>query len=285
MHFLLRRLAGLPLPLLYAFSAVLSFVAFDLLRWRREQIDHDLALSFPERSVAERQAIRRDTCRRFTDLFFEMIWGARADAADLCRRVVFENPEVITEAAARDQSVVLLAAHYCNWEWLLLSGGVTFGFPIDAVYQPQRLTGLDRFLRETRSRFGGSPIPQGDFVFELMNRSGQLRGYALIADQTPRPEDRKYWTRMLNRDTAFFVGAEKIAHFLESPVLFVAMRRLRRGYYSVRFVTLAAPPFDDPAGPPIMEGFARQLEAAVREAPADWLWLQKRWKYPRPADE
>ena len=285
MHFLLRRLAGMPLPLLYAFSAVLSFVAFDLLRWRREQIDHDLARSFPERSVAERQAIRRDTCRRFTDLFFEMIWGARADAAELCRRVVFENPEVITEAAARDQSVVLLAAHYCNWEWLLLSGGVTFGFPIDAVYQPQRLAGLDRFLRETRSRFGGSPIPQGDFVFELMNRSGQLRGYALIADQTPRPEDRKYWTRMLNRDTAFFVGAEKIARFLESPVLFVAMRRLRRGYYSVRFVTLAAPPFDDPAGLPIMESFARRLEAAVREAPADWLWLQKRWKYPRPADE
>ncbi|MBK9704116.1 MAG: hypothetical protein IPO75_11980 [Betaproteobacteria bacterium] len=63
------------------------------------------------------------------------------------------------------------------------------------------------------------------------------------------------------------------------------MRRLRRGYYSVRFVTLAAPPFDDPAGLPIMESFARRLEAAVREAPADWLWLQKRWKYPRPADE
>ena len=118
-----------------------------------------------------------------------------------------------------------------------------------------------------------------------MNRSGELRGYALIADQMPRPEDKKYWTRMLNRDTAFFVGAEKIAHFLESPVLYVAMRRLRRGYYTVRFVTLAAPPFDGPAGVPIMEGFARELEASVRQAPADWLWLQKRWKYPRPADE
>ena len=35
---------------------------------------------------------------------------------------------------------------------------------------------------------------------------------------------------------------------------------------------------------PIMEGFARELERAVLASPADWLWVQKRWKYPKPAD-
>jgi lauroyl/myristoyl acyltransferase len=33
----------------------------------------------------------------------------------------------------------------------------------------------------------------------------------------------------------------------------------------------------------VMEGFARHLENAVRDSPADWLWLQKRWKYPKSA--
>ena len=285
MYVLLRALAALPLPLLYVFSAALSFVAFDLVRWRREQIDRDLALAFPERSAAERSAIRNESCRRFTDVFFEAIRGARARADDLARRVVFDNPEVIADVAARGQSVVLLTPHFCNWEWLLQAGGIRFGFPIDAVYQPARLAGLDRFLRESRSRFGGSPIPQGDFVFALMSRSGSQRGYGLIADQTPPRGERKYWTRLLNRDTAFFVGAEKVAHFLDAPVLYVAMRRLARGRYAARFHVLAAPPFDDADAPPIMEGFARRLEAEVRASPADFLWLQKRWKYPRPADE
>jgi KDO2-lipid IV(A) lauroyltransferase len=285
MYFLLRVMAALPLPLLYAVSAILSFVAFDLLRWRREQIDRDLALAFPERPAAERSAIRRESCRRFTDVLFEAIRGARASADDLSRRVVFENPEIITEAAARGHSVVLLTPHFCNWEWLLLAGGIRFGFPIDAVYQPLRLAGLDRFLRESRSRFGGSPIPQGDFVFALMSRSGSLRGYALIADQTPPRRERKYWTRLLNRDTAFFVGAEKVAHFLDGPVLYVAMRRIARGRYAARFHVLAAPPFGEAEAQPIMEGFARRLEAEVRASPADFLWLQKRWKYPRPPDE
>jgi KDO2-lipid IV(A) lauroyltransferase len=285
MYFLLRVLAALPLPLLYVFSATLSFVAFDLLRWRRAQIDRDLSLAFPERSAAECSAIRNESCRRFTDVFFEAIRGARARADDLARRVVFDNPEVIADLAARGQSVVLLTPHFCNWEWLLQAGGIRFGFPIDAVYQPARLAGLDRFLRESRSRFGGSPIPQGDFVFALMSRSGSQRGYALIADQTPPRRERKYWTRLLNRDTAFFVGAEKVARFLDSPVLYVAMRRIARGRYAARFHVLAAPPFDDADAPPIMEGFARRLEAEVRASPADFLWLQKRWKYPRPPDE
>lgn len=285
MHFLLRGLAALPLSLLYVIGDVLAFVVGDLLRWRRAQIDRDLALAFPERTEAERIAIRDDSYRHVCAVFFEMVWGSRVSAAEIRRRVVFENPEVIARTSAAGQSVVLLAAHYGNWEWLLLSGGATFGFPIDAVYQPQRLAGLDRFLRESRSRFGGKPIAQRDFAFEILNRAGEMRGYALIADQTPRPADRKYWTRLLNRDTAFFVGAEKVARFLGSPVFFMTMRRQRRGYYSARFVPLAEPPYDGSEPTPIMEGFARHLEREVARAPAEWLWLQKRWKYPRPAGE
>ena len=151
---------------------------------------------------------------------------------------------MIDAAVAARQSVVLLTPHFCNWEWLLPAGGARFGLPIDAVYQRQRVASLDRFLREARSRFGGKPIPREDFVYELMSRAGTPRGYALIADQTPPRDDKKHWSRFLNRDTAFFVGAEKVARFLDSPVLYVAMRRVGRGRYSVRLVPLAMPPFE-----------------------------------------
>ena len=41
-------------------------------------------------------------------------------------------------------------------------------------------------MREARSRFGGKPIPIKSFLFELMRRAGQPRGYAMVADQTPQ---------------------------------------------------------------------------------------------------
>lgn len=285
MRYLLAALTRIPLPLLYSGSWFVYFLAFHVLRWRRAQVERDLAIAFPERSERERAAILRRSYRNLADTLMEIIWGLGASAEAITRRVSFENTDIIDRIAAVKGSVVLLAAHYGNWEWLLPAGSAHFGLPIDAVYQPQRVAAIDAFLRDARARFGGRPIPQSDFVYELMVRAGQPRGYALIADQTPRRDDPKHWTRFLNRDTAFFVGAEKVARFLDAPVLFVAMRRVRRGHYSVRLVSLAEPPYDTDAaevGSPIMERFARSLEELVLESPADFLWLQKRWKYPRP---
>src|SRR5207342_927805 len=124
---------------------------------------------------------------------------------------------------------------YGNWEWLLLAAGVHFAITIDVVYQPQRVGVFDSFLREARSRFGSRLIPRKEFVYDLLSRAEQIRAYALIADQTPKHKgDPRHWTPFLHQDTAFFVGAGKIAKFLDAKVLYVKMRRLRRGRYSVR---------------------------------------------------
>jgi KDO2-lipid IV(A) lauroyltransferase len=180
--------------------------------------------------------------------------------------------------------VILLTAHVCNWEWLLPGAGAQFDIPIDAVYKPLRVASLDAFIRETRSRFGGKPIPINSFLFELMRRAGEARAYAMVADQTPPRNMAKYWTRFLNQDTAFFTGADKIARFLDAPVVYVAMRRERKGYYSVRLHVLVEPPYTDRDDLQVVERYARQLETEIRASPPDWLWLHNKWKYPKPAD-
>ena len=285
--FVVNTFPGFPLGLLYALGSPVYFILFHVVRWRRDQVASDIAQAFPEMPAAERAEVLRQSYRNLVDVVMEALWGFGAGADELKRRVTFENTEIIDRAADAKQSVVVLAPHFCNWEWLLLAAGARFGIPIDAVYQRQRFASLDRFLTAARSRFGGKPIAREDFVYELMSRAGTPRAYALVADQTPPRGDKKHWTRLLNRDTAFFVGAEKVARFLDAPVLYVGMRRLSRGHYAVYFTALATPPYawegevDDV---PIMELFARTLETAVRESPADWLWVQKRWKYPKPAD-
>jgi KDO2-lipid IV(A) lauroyltransferase len=284
MRFLLKAVTRVPLRILYAVGTFIYVVLFHIFRWRRDQVESDIARAFPEKGPDERARILQQSYRNVADVVMEAVWGFGATAEAIAKRVTFENRDVVDAAREARQSVVLLTPHFCNWEWLLPAGGAHFGLPIDAVYQKQRVEFLDTFLRDARTRAGGKPIVREDFIYELMNRAAVPRGYALIADQTPPRDVRKHWSRFLNRDTAFFVGAEKIAHFLDSPVLYVAMRRVGRGRYSVRLHPLAMPPFDEADDTPIMERFARMLEAAVRESPADWLWLQKRWKYPKTDD-
>jgi KDO2-lipid IV(A) lauroyltransferase len=286
MNILLRLLAWTPLPLLYVYGDILHFLTFYVFRWRVDLARRNLAAAFPAMPEAEREAVLRQNFRNLARTLMEAIWGSRASGEELMRRVAFENPEVIEKYKAAQQSVVLLTAHTCNWEWLLLAAGARFGIPIDAVYKTLRLQVVDAFTRDMRSRFGGNPIPFENFVFELLKRAGQARAYGLLADQTPVKRMPKYWTKFLNQDTAFFLGPERIARYLDAPVLYVEMKRAGVGKYSVKLHVLAEPPYEDEdAGVKIAEGYARGLEATIRAHPADWLWIHNKWKYARPPDE
>jgi len=271
-----------PRRVLDGFGYCAYFVVYRILRWRRALAATNIANAFPEKDATERAVILQQSYRNLGRFLAEALWGWNASGEALAERVRIVNPELLTRHTANGQSVVLLAAHFCNWEWLLLTAGVVFKVPIDAVYKPQRLAGIDEFLRSRRSRFGGNPIPHRNFMFEVMKRRNEVRAYAMVADHTPRHDEEKYWTRFLNQDTAFFVGADMIARILKAPVIFVAMRRDGPGRYSVELKLLAEPPYDRESGPEIVERYARVLEKEIRRSPADWLWLHRKWKYRKP---
>ena len=282
MGVLMSLVSRWPARMLYGLGYVVYVVVYHILRWRRRLAAGNLANAFPEKSAEARDEILQQSYRNLGHTLSEALWGWNASSEALAARVHFVNPEIIARYTANGQSLVLLAAHFCNWEWLLLAAGDVLRVPIDAVYKPQRLQGVDEFLRVARGRFGGNPIPHQSFMFEVMKRRGEARAYALVADHTPKHNEEKHWTRFLNQDTAFFVGADKIAKILKAPVLYVAMRREAPGHYSVELKPLAEPPYDRESGPEIVERYARMLEQEIRRSPADWLWIHRKWKYKKP---
>lgn len=282
MRFVLDLLTRLPLRILYAIARGVFVIAFHGVRWRRAIAAENLAITFPDMAPAERKALLRQAYLNLCDVLAETIWAYGATASALLERVTIVNPEAVVEPIGRGQSVLLLAGHFCNWEWLLLAAGAALGVPVDAVYKPPRQRVFDDFLLHGRSRFGGNPVAYRGFIGEIMKRQGTPRCYAMVADQTPIAEDEKYWTRFLGRDTAFYVGADTIARILKGPVLFVAMQREGRGRYRVQVTTLAAPPYEAANMHTVVERYARMLEAEILQSPADWLWIHRKWKYARP---
>jgi KDO2-lipid IV(A) lauroyltransferase len=114
-------------------------------------------------------------------------------------------------------------------------------------------------------------------------RSGdEPRAFGMLADQTPPREGAKHWRHFLHQDTAFYAGLGKIARYLDAPVLFVGMRRERRGVYTAHLTVISEGPYDDDPEIPIIDGYAKCLEAEIRAHPADWLWVHNKWKYPKP---
>ncbi len=277
----LKLLSRLPLRVLYALTDLLFFVIYHIWHFRRKLSLANLQRSFPDRPARDLERIARDSYRNACDMIAEVLKGASMDAAEIRKRMHIKNIDVLTPFITAQQPVVLLASHHCNWEWLLLVSSLELRIGVDAVYKPLRVAAIDRFMFETRSRFGGNPIAVKDFLLEALKRRGTARVVALVADQTPPREEEKHWTRFLNQDTAFFVGADKIARITRSPVFFVGITRTRRGYYEADLQLLAAPPYSG-AGADIIERYARAAEAHITQHPADWLWMYRKWKYKKP---
>src|SRR5205085_2020902 len=121
--FFLRAIARLPLSFLYAFNHLLYLVAFDVIRWRRALTLHNLRNAFPEKSETERLAIARQSYRNLAQVTGEIFKGAVMSREEISERVRIVNAELLASYITGGQSVVLLASHHCNWEWLLLAAG------------------------------------------------------------------------------------------------------------------------------------------------------------------
>lgn len=279
----LKLLSRLPLGVLYAFTDCLYVLAYHVWRFRRKLSLSNLQNSFPDKSTAELEAIARQAYHNACDLIAEVLKGAVISERELRARVRIVNADAVARLTRAGQPVIMLASHHCNWEWLLLAGCLEPGVRVDAIYKPLRVASVDRFFLQMRARFGGRPIAVKDVLSAILRRRGTGCVVVLAADQTPPSSDEKRWTRFLNQDTAFFVGAERIARIMRAPVFFASMRRVRRGYYEAQLQLLAEPPYSG-AAPAIIERYARAAEAHIAQHPADWLWMYRKWKYQKPPD-
>ena len=276
----MRLVSALPLGLLYAFADLLGWLAFRAFPYREHVVRENLTKAFPDADEAGLRAIMRRYYLGFAEMLVEVIKAAGMHPDEIRERVRIVNLELPRALLEQGQSVLLVAAHQCNWEWMLLGLSLELGFPLDAAYKPLVDSWAEREMKKLRSRFGSRLIPATDLLPDILKRREVVRAVAMVADQEPMTSERKHWTRFLNRDTAFYMGPEEIARVTRLPAFFIQMRRIRRGYYEMEFQPLSSP--QEALNPgDITERYVRFVEAQIRASPPDWPWSHKRWKLKR----
>jgi KDO2-lipid IV(A) lauroyltransferase len=278
---MIKFLSRLPMGALYAFSAFLYFLAYYIVRHRHQVITDQLAKVFPGMSATERAAIHKRFLRNFCDVLVEVLKSASMSAPDIAAHVRTVNFAPARKYLEAGQSVMLVTSHLCNWEWLLQGVAVQLGYPVDAAYKPLHDQWAERLMLEIRSRFGARLIPAKELLADFVRRRGVVRAVAMNADQAPVSTDKRYWTKFLGQDTAFYIGTEQIARAMRLPVIYVAMRRIGRGRYDVELQELSDGRETLPPNA-ITERYARACEIEVLKCPADWLWSYRRWRLQKP---
>jgi Kdo2-lipid IVA lauroyltransferase/acyltransferase len=278
---MIKFLSRLPMRALYALSTILYLLAFYVVRHRHRVIREQLEKVYPQSSAAERQRIHKQFLKNFCDVMVEVLKSVSMTEADMIARVQILNLDQARRYLDAGQSIMFVTSHLCNWEWLLHGVTLQLGYPVDAAYKPLHDQWAERLALRIRSRFGARLVPAKELLADFLQRRAIVRAVGMNADQAPISTDKRYWTLFLGQDTAFYIGAEQIARATRLPIVYAAMRRLRRGFYEVEFMPLwdgreRSPPNS------VTERYARACEIEVLKSPADWLWSYRRWRLKKP---
>jgi len=275
-------IALLPFPVLYLFSDLVYFLLYRVLGYRRKVVRENLVNSFPEKTEKEISEIEGRFYRYFCDLFLETFKTLTISKENMVKHCEFipETLAVFNQLAEENQSFMIAMGHFGNWEW----GGNTFSIcckhQLYVIYHPLTNKYFDGLTYRMRTRFGTRLIAMKDTLREMLKNRKDLTATAFISDQAPLP-DRAYWMDFLNQETPVFLGIEKIALKIRYPIVYITIRRVKRGYYRVFAERIELPSTLQKTGT-ITEIHTRRLETDIRSQPENWLWTHRRWKHQRP---
>ena len=278
----LDTVSALPLDVAADFGRGLGGLAFHLAGKQRRLALEGLARAFPGWTEAERRAVALACFRHLGQSAFELACVRRLDVqADRLLEWPAADRAVLDGALGEGRGVVFVSGHVGNWELLARTVGRA-GYPCQTIAKETTDARTSALLERFRARGNVRTIWRGaEGAARAMLRA--LRGgevLGLLIDQDTRVQSlfvpffgHLASTPRAAADLALRTGAAVVTGYChrvgEQMRYRISMRRIRpavsSGDREADALALTA-------------ALTADIEQAIREAPAQWVWMHRRWK-------
>jgi KDO2-lipid IV(A) lauroyltransferase len=280
----LRLVQLLPLRPALLLGAWLGRAGWALSPGVRRQVREGLAVAFPGKTAAERDAIGRASL-----VHLGMVAGEAAAARSYAERVeeyVDVAPgglEVIERAMARGRGAVFAVGHIGNWE-LLLRRLSRHTQPCAVIAKRSWDRRLDEVTERFRAESGGATFwredpSTGRNLLRHFRRGGAL---GILMDQDTNVQS--VFVPFFGRLAATPRAAGDLALRFGAAVVVVTCHRRGPGRGDGHRLEVVEVPYDP--DPPDREAEAVRIvaactalhEEAIRRYPSEWVWMHARWR-------
>lgn len=265
-------------------GGVLGSIFYQVSRRRREIIDFNFELAFPEMSREERTELAREVSRHFGRVAFDAVRVQGLSPEGLRAEVTLEGEDNLRRVVESDRGFFILSAHLGSWEVAALMTGLLVPGGISVIHRPLDNPMLDAELESLRATFGNRALGKSNVSREVLTEIKKGRAVGFLIDQRPSGID---------FEVPFFGHGAKthpvLARFVRKtgvPLIPVFCTWDSPARYTVHFgepVDPAELTDEELTDEALTERFMAITEAAIRRSPEQWLWFHDRWRHLREA--
>jgi KDO2-lipid IV(A) lauroyltransferase len=274
----IKLIARLPYPALAWLGRRLGALALHLNSTRRHIARVNIDLCFPQLSPAEREALVEANLRDIGMMLVEFALGWMGTDRALSKLpLTVEGIEHLAAARAAGRGVLLVGGHFSHLE--LSARLVSSRISIAGMYRKMDSAVFEWAVLRARLHYADAMFDKDDLRGTVKYlRAGGTVWYA--PDQDMRNKDSAF-VPFFGVPAATITATHHLARLSGAAVIPFFHRRLPGGGYALRLgAPLADVPSTDAAADTAKVNGC--IEQMVREAPAQYLWVHKRFK-TRPA--
>jgi KDO2-lipid IV(A) lauroyltransferase len=271
------------LPLRWSMKAgeVLGLLLFYLWGSRRRIALENLRSTAATGSISLSDTVEtviRDDFRNLGKSFVEVIRIYYGFGGKVLGSVDMEGAENFREAQSKGKGILFLTGHCGNWELLALVAGMRLSH-LAVVARPMNNPYLNSLLEKVRRRYGNSVIYKKGALKSIVRTFKGNGCVGILMDQAVVPDEgyvidflgRGAWTTKMPALIARKTGASALPAFIH---------RTDKGHTIKIYPELELSHNGD-TEEALREDtmrFSGFVEDYIREHPAEWLWIHRRWK-------
>ncbi len=231
-----------------------------------------------ERTEKELGRIARRVFENLSKNAFELVRSPRINTKNIDRIVEFENGEILDAAFAKGKGVIIITAHFGNWELMAATLRIK-GYPGVTVGRRIYFDKYDRYLNRLRRSKDVNVIYRDESPRKILKVLKGNRIVGIVADQDVDSVEGVFvdFFGMSAYTPAGPAALAKVSGAALIPV-FIVRKNGRHTLVIEKPIELDDTGDKDKDVVSNTQKWSSVVESYIRRYPEQWVWMHRRWK-------
>ena len=257
-----------------------AYLFFYFIPIRKNVVIENLSKAFPELASNEINRIAFNCYKNFIISLIEIMYMRGMDKEEIINILPAGNADLIKRKYEEGKGVILLSAHFGNWELIAASVSARINIPLHIVVKPQRNPYVNEWMNKVRTKWNNKIIPLGVSIRQVYKEIKNKNLVAMAVDQRGPYEGIRL--KFFGINTAVYSGPAILAIKTGAPIIYGLTIRQPDYSYKVVLEEIDLSGLPETEEEKILEISRRHtsfLEKYIKQHPEQWFWMHKRWKY------